>query len=285
MERQLADAVRAAVASIVDVRQTSVREVQELFPTRVEATTLSSREQIAEEIAAQWKQQMDTYRGQVEEMAERLERQTAELRRELAKSQEILEKMNRETEPQVQARLDAAVTRASSDFEGAASRAMERRYERLLENTQAVTQEALLRLEVRSAEVQALLQGAVNSALAAFQRQTEMHALGLLSETKERATAALSSLDAESRASCDARRQALETEVARATERSTDQFRKSMKAFLYSCLVAAVSAVDEHSKSTLEGILQDTGKSSDGENGSTEGPEILPAPDKDPFTH
>ena len=285
IERQLADAVRAAVASIDDVRQTSVREVQELFPTRVEATTLSSREQISEEIAAQWKQQMDTYRGQVEEMAERLERQTAELRRELAKSQEILEKMNRETEPQVQARLDAAVTRASSDFEGAASRAMERRYERLLENTQAVTQEALLRLEVRSAEVQALLQGAVNSALAAFQRQTEMHALGLLSETKERATAALTSLDAESRASCDARRQALETEVARATERSTDQFRKSMKAFLYSCLVAAVSAVDEHSKSTLEGILQDNRKSSDGENGSTEGPEILPAPDKDPFTH
>jgi len=48
--------------------------------------------------------------------------------------------------------------------------------------------------------------------------------------------------------------------VARAAERSTDQFRKGMKAFLYSCLVAAVSAVDEHSKSTLDGLVKDNGK-------------------------
>jgi hypothetical protein len=33
-----------------------------------------------------------------------------------------------------------------------------------------------------------------------------------------------------------------------------------MKAFLYSCLVAAVGAVDEHSKSTLDGLLKSNGK-------------------------
>src|SRR2546429_730175 len=43
---------------------------------------------------------------------------------------------------------------------------------------------------------------------------------------------------------------------SRAAERSTDQFRKSMKAFLYSCLVAAVSAVDEHSKATLANLTK-----------------------------
>jgi len=130
----------------------------------------------------------------------------------------------------------------------------------MLENTQAVTQEALLKLDARSAEVQALVQSAVNSALGTFQRQTDEHADAVLSETTERAESALSSLDAESRATCEARRLALETEVARAAERSTDQFRKGMKAFLYSCLVAAVSAVDEHSKSTLDGLVKDNGK-------------------------
>jgi len=180
------------------------------------------------------------------------------------------------------------VTQASNEFEGAAARAAERRYERLLANTQAVTQEALLKLDARSAEVQALLQSAVNSALGAFQRQSEVHANMALSETRERAVSALSSLDAESRAACDARRQAIETEVARAAERSTDQFRKSMKAFLYSCLVAAVSAVDEHSKSTLDGLLKDNGKTlyeASSDSGKSDDTEIIPDQDIDPLTH
>lgn len=285
---QLDEAVRNALASIDNVRQSSVREVQELFPTRVESAALSSKEAVASDIAAHLKTEMQKYRTQVDELAQRLEKQAAELKTELARSQEFLEKMNREIQPQVHSGLSEAVARATSEFEGAASRTVDRRYERLLENTQSITHEALLRLDARSAEVQALVQSAVNSALASFQRQTEMHANALLSETKERAASALSSLDAESRAACEARRQALETEVARSAERSTDQFRKGMKAFLYSCLVAAVSAVDEHSKSTLDGLLKDNGKSlqdASGDSGNLDEPQIIPGPDKDPFTH
>jgi hypothetical protein len=165
---------------------------------------------------------------------------------------------------------------------------VDRRYEWLLENAQALTREALLKLDARSAEAQALVQNAVNSAIGALQQQTERHVDAVLSETRERAASALTSLDAESRAACEARRQALEAEVARSAERSTDQFRKGMKAFLYSCLVAAVSAVDEHSKSTLDGLLKDNGKTlheADGESGSHDEPEIIPGPDSDPFTH
>ncbi len=33
-----------------------------------------------------------------------------------------------------------------------------------------------------------------------------------------------------------------------------------MKTFLYSCLAAAVGAVDEHSKATLDGLLKGDGK-------------------------
>ncbi len=286
--KQVDEAVSKAVAAIEDIRQSSVREVQQLFPTPVEAAKLSSKEEIAAEVASHWKEQMEKYRGQAEEMAQRLEKQAAELKRELARSQEFLEKMQREMEPQVHARLNEAVAHAISEFEGTAARTADRRYERLLENTQAVTQEALLKLDARSAEVQALVQSAVNSALGTFQRQADLQVNAILSETKERAASALSSLDAESRAACEARRQALEAEVARSAERSTDQFRKSMKAFLYSCLVAAVSAVDEHSKSTLEGLLKDNGKSlqeAGNETADPDDPEIIPGADTDPFTH
>jgi hypothetical protein len=282
------EAVREALSSIDDVRNSSVREIEELFPTRVEALKLSSKHEPPGEIASQWKEQMEKYRGQAEEMAQRLEKQAADLRRELAKSQEFLERMQRESEPQIHARLNEALARATSEFEGATARTAHRRYELMLENTHAVTQEALMKLDARSAEVQALVHGAVNSALGAFQRQTDVHVNAILDETKERAVSALSSLDAQSRAACEARRVALETEVARSAERSTDQFRKGMKAFLYSCLVAAVSAVDEHSKSTLDGLTKDNGKTLfDVENDSRtqDAPEIIPGSDIDPLTH
>jgi hypothetical protein len=285
--KHVQEALRDALGAIEDVRQSSVREVQELFPTVMAASKTSSKEELAGEIASQWKQQMESYRGQVEELAQRLEQQAADLRHELEKSREFMEKMTREIEPQVHARVNQAVTHAASVFEGTAARTIDRRYERLLENLHSVTQEALMKLDARSAEAQALVQGAVNSALGEFQRQAGLHADSTLSEAKERASAALASLDAESRAKCDARRRELEAEVARSTERSTDQFRKGMKAFLYSCLVAAVSAVDEHSKSTLDGLLKDNGKTlyETSDDSSATEDEVIPKSDIDPLTH
>ncbi|OLB82463.1 MAG: hypothetical protein AUI12_19130 [Acidobacteria bacterium 13_2_20CM_2_57_6] len=286
--KHVGDAVREALSSIDDVRNSSIREIEELFPTRVEALRLSSKEESAGEVASQWQDQMEKYRGQAEEMAQRLEKQVADLRRELAGSREFVERMTREMEPQINARLNEVVVRATSEFEGATARTAHRRYELMLENTQAVTQEALMKIEARSAEVQALVQSAVNSALGAFQRQTDQHVNAVLSETQERAVSALASLDAESRAACEARRAALETEVARAAERSTEQFRKGMKAFLYSCLVAAVSAVDEHSKSTLDGLVKDNGKTvfeAEKDPHTQDDQEIVPNTDIDPITH
>jgi hypothetical protein len=286
--KEVDEAVRRALSSIDNVRESSVREILELFPARVENMRVGPKEALVGEIAAQWKQQMEEYRAGMDEMAERLEKRASELRSELARSQEFVEKITREVAPQIQAKLSEAVTRAASEFEGAASRTVDRRFERLLENAQTVTQEALLKLDARSAEVQALMQSAINSAIGTFQRQAESHVGMTLSEAKERAVSALSSLEAESRAACEARRQALEAEVARSAERSTEQFRKGMKAFLYSCLVAAVSAVDEHSKSTLEGLLKHNGETqfeSDSDSTTKEENGILPDPDIDSLTH
>lgn len=286
--KEVDEAVRRALGSIDDVRESSVREILELFPARVENMRANSKEAVVGEIAAQWKQQMEEYRVSIDEMTQRLEKQATELRNELARSKEFVEKMTREVAPQIQAKVSEAVTRAASEFEGAASRTVDRRFERLLESAQTVTQEALLKLDARSAEVQALMQSAINSAIGTFQRQAESHVNMALSEAKERAGSALSSLEAESRAACEARREALEAEVARSAERSTEQFRKGMKAFLYSCLVAAVSAVDEHSKSTLDGLLKHNGETqfeSGSDSTTKEESGILPDPDIDSLTH
>src|SRR5262249_47130804 len=122
------EAVPNALATIDDVRQSSVRDLQQLIPARAEAATLASKEEIAAWVASHWKDQMETYRGQAEQLAVRLEKQAAELKLQLERSQEFLEKMNREIEPQVNARLNEAIARASSDFDDAVARTMDRRY-------------------------------------------------------------------------------------------------------------------------------------------------------------
>ena len=84
-----------------------------------------------------------------------------------------------------------------------------------------------------------------------FRRRAELQTDLVTAEATERISSTLASLDAESRAAAEARKRTLESEVARAAEQSTAEFRSGIKAFLYSCLVASVSAVDEHAKATL----------------------------------
>jgi hypothetical protein len=150
--------------------------------------------------------------------------------------------LEKQVNDRIPARLNEAVCQATSDFESAIAVVLDRRYELLLEGAQIATQEALAKLNARSAEVQALAQSALNSSVEEFQRETERHVTMALAETKKRAVSALSSLDAESRAACDARREALEAEVSRSAERAAEEFRKGMKELLYSCLGAAVGA-------------------------------------------
>jgi hypothetical protein len=261
LAKQVNDRIRDALRSIDDARQLSVREVQEFVPKRIEEMKLFLKQESAGEIAAQWKTEIEAYRGRAEEMAQRLEKQAGELRRELANAaQEYVEKMTREFGSRIPTQLNEAMCQATSEFESTTAVVVDRRYERLFENVQIATQEALLKLNARSAEVQALAQSAVNSGMEEFRLETERHMKMALAETKERAVSALSSLDAESRATCDARRRALEAEVSRLAERATEEFRKGMTAFLNSCLAAATGAVNEHSKTTLNGLLKRNGE-------------------------
>jgi hypothetical protein len=261
LAKQVNDRIQDALRSIDDARQLSMREVRDLASKQIEEMKLSLKEGSAAELAAQRKVETKAYRERAVEMAQGLREQACELRGELASAaQESVEKMTREIATLIPARVTEALHRATSDFESATAVVVDRRYEQLLHNEQIATQEALLKLNARSAELQTLSQNVVNSSLEELRRETERHVSMALADTRERSVSALSSLDAESSAICDARRQSLEAEVSRLAERATDEFRRGMQAFLHSCLEAAMGAVGKHSRTTLNELLKGSGE-------------------------
>ena len=165
--------------------------------------------------------------------------------------------------------MEELVKRATQEFESAATRVSDRHLVRLMEDKQMVAREASAQLEARAAEARAMLHGSASDAVEEFRRQLQAQVDMMISEASQKATSSMASIEAESHAACETRRRSLESDVARAAEQSAEQFRTGIKAFLYSCLVAAVSAVDEHSQSTLESLLKDGPKESkeNGHNG------------------
>jgi len=264
LSTQLDEAINDALARIEGVREHNLQQLHEFSEQRFESLLRASREEILGhlesrlgEVQTRWEEQQSAYRTQAEEIAERLERLSADAQRNLAETQKYIEKAEREIEPQTRGRLDQSLGQATEEFEAAADRISDRQLVRVMEATRMVVREAAAQLDARVAESRALLQSASGSTLEEFRRQAEVQVDLAITETTERVRSALSALDAENRAACDSRRRAMIDDVTRTTEQSTEQFRSGIKAFLYSCLVAAVGAVDEHAKTTLEGLVKD----------------------------
>jgi hypothetical protein len=209
------------------------------------------------EISGQFQQRHDNAGRQSAELAERLDAFAAELRGKLEEQQAKTENLLHELRPQDLAAVEQSVDRAAREFEVSAARISDRQLVRLMQQKQALSTEASLESEARASETRALLQKTANSMLEEFGKRVEAQNELIITEATERVASSLASLDAESRAACEARRRDVERQVAHAAEQSTAEFRAGIKAFLYSCLVAAVSAVDEHAQSTLASLEKD----------------------------
>jgi len=262
----LMDAVRQALSKIDDVSKASTHLMEEHSGQNLETMAHSVREEVLGRMDARlaedrsrFAEQQEAYRSRAEEITQRLENLAAETQRNLAEARQLFEKFGGEVEPQIRERLDETVGRATEEFESAATRVSDRQLVRLMEDKQMVTREAYAQLEACGAEVNARLQSAAVSMMEEFKRQVGVQMDLAISDAMQRVMSSLNALDAENRAACEARRRSIETDVAQATEQSTEQFRTGIKAFLYSCLVAAVGAVDEHAQTTLDG-LKDPGK-------------------------
>jgi hypothetical protein len=249
-------AVRLALGKMELANKAHTNESESYLSQRLESLVQNSQE----EIYGRLELRQEANQGRAEEAAERLEKIAAELREELAQAKKFSEKMSREMQPRVHSAMEESLTRMTEDFEAAAARICDRQIVRMMENKQMVTREVASHLEARTAEARSLVMTAASSTLGEFRRQMEVNMELALSEATQKIMSSLASLDAENRAACEERRRALVGDVAKAAEQSADQFRKGIKAFLYSCLVAAVSAVDEHAQSTREGLVNDPNK-------------------------
>ena len=254
----------------------------------------SSRQQIFNhvewrigEISAKYEEHLSQLQSRSDALAQELEKVSTETRERLTETLALAERTPRGLAPQDLATIEQSVGHAIREFENSAARVSDRQLIRMMEQKQVVTREASLELEARASEVRSLLQKASNNTTEEFRRRVETQVDELMTESNERLVSSLASLDAESRAKVEQRRRTLEADVARAAEQSTMEFRSGIKAFLYSCLVAAVSAVDQHAQTTLAGlstdpanILQRALDTKANEPSSAESPSDSPLPPK-----
>jgi hypothetical protein len=267
MATQFAPAIQQALAEIAESREGSIVQVEEastqqrntlLHATRSEL--LERLEERIEDVRARWDAELDGYRMRAEEILNRVERHTTAARRDLEEAKAVTERAVRGLEPQLAAQMERTQLKAADEFELSAAQAADRNLVRLMEESQNIARETVSHMEAKTAEALASVERAARQAFAEFRRQADTHAALTMSETSQRITSSLASLEAQNHAACDARRDALESEVSRVGDKITEEFRQSFRAFFYSCLVAAVGAVEDHSKATREGMIPDPNK-------------------------
>ncbi|HWZ98756.1 MAG TPA: hypothetical protein VN025_13450 [Candidatus Dormibacteraeota bacterium] len=267
MAKQFDPVMQQALAAIEETREGSIVQVEEastqqrntlLHATRSEL--LERLEERIEEVRVRWDAELDGYRMRAEEILNRVEKHTTMARRDLEEAKAITERAVKNLEPLLSSHMERTRHLAAEEFHLGAAQAADRHLVRLLDESQNIARETTARLEAKAAEALAAVESTARQAIEEFRRQSDTHAALSLSETTQRMSSSMASLEAQNQAACDSRRETLEAEVSRVGEKITEEFRQSFRAFFYSCLVAAVGAVEQHSKTTREGMTPDPEK-------------------------
>jgi hypothetical protein len=264
ISKHLAPAIHAAVNSIDAAREASVQQVAETTAQQRSTLVHSSREEVLarledrlDEVRTRWDSQLEGYRIRAEEIVQRIDRQAGATQKNLGDAREASERALRETQQRISKLIADSLSGALEEFNRGAAQASHRHLTNLLEEAQSMTREATAHLESNVAEARAAVQTSAGEALTEFRRQVEIHATVTATDTTQRVTSVLTALDADHRAACEERRRSIESDMARSTEQVTEQFRQGLRAFFYSCLVAAVGAVEQHSQATRDGFAFD----------------------------
>ena len=264
ISKHLAPAIHAAVNSIDAARDASVRQVSDSLAQQRSALIHTSKEEVLarvedrlDEVRGRWDAQLDGYRVRAEEIVQRIDRQAGAAQKNLGDARVVTERAVRNAQTRISAMVTQALADSLREFDQGIKQASHRYLTNFLEEAQSLTREATAHLEANVAEARANVQTAAGEALTEFRRQAEIHATVTATDTTQRVSSALAALDAEHRAACESRRNAIEADIAGSTEQVTEQFRQGLRAFFYSCLVAAVGAVEQHSQATREGLSFD----------------------------
>jgi hypothetical protein len=255
--KQLDESLKEALWKFDAVSRARMQQAEESLERRIEMIVYTSRAEVVSRLDSRlaedqqrWKEQQDAYRSRTEEIADGLEKLGADTRRDLAETKTFVERAAGELEPRMRDQITASVERASQEFEAAVARVSDHQLAQLAESALTVTREASLQLEARAAEARLLMESAANR-LQELQRQADAQ-FKIVSEANERIISSVAALDAENRVVCQERIRKLEDDLARAADRSTEQFRNGLNSLL-SSLVGTVSTDEEHTESTLHG--------------------------------
>ena len=265
--KYLSPAIHGAINSVDAARDASVKQIEDSFAQQRSAVVHSSREELLarledrlDEVRARWDGQLDGYRVRAEEIVQRIDRQAGAAQKNLGDAREVSERAVRDGQIRLNSMVTQALAETLREFDQGIKLASHRQLTKVLEEVQSLTKEATTYLESNVAEARATVQTAATEALVDFRRQLEIHAAVTATDTTQRVSSALDSLEAEHRSVCDERRNSMQAEVLKSTEQATEQFRQGLRAFFYSCLVAAVGAVEQHSQVTRDGLHLDPAK-------------------------
>ena len=253
--KQLDESLKDALWKFDEVSRARMQQAEECLERRIEMIVYTSRAEVVSRLDSRlaedqqrWKEQQDAYRSRAEEIADGLEKLGADTRHDLAETKTFVERAAGEFEPRMRDQITASVERGSREFEAAVALVSDHQLAQLAESALTVTREASLQLEARAAEARLLMESAANR-LQELQRQADAQ-FKIVSEANERIISSVAALDAENRVVCQERIQKLEDDLARAADRSTEQFRNGLNSLL-SSLVGTVSTGEEHTESSL----------------------------------
>jgi hypothetical protein len=198
------------------------------------------------------RRQVEVFLGLAQETAQRLEKSAEAVKPLLAEAQDFMSEASNELQQRFGSRLREMADRASGEFESEASRCADRQTARLNEKAQTITGEASTRLEARADGARSQVETAASTALAEFHVTALVEIEQFVSDARKGVESSLASLVNETRTAWEARQRTYQEELTRTTEREIGRFRETLESVGTASMVAAMSAVQEHSKAVLE---------------------------------
>ena len=182
-----------------------------------------------ERLVASARGKLEASLSEAQETAQQLEKSSSEVHFILAEALDFLQETARERGVNFSAGLRKIADQAAVEFGHKTARFSERHLAHASEHLQGTAGEAMARLQERAAEARAQLDK-------------------------------LNSLATDTRTECEARCRASQDELARSSAQAIQQFRQRMEAMWDTSIVAAMSAVNEHSRSLLDSLSKERGR-------------------------
>jgi hypothetical protein len=263
----LGTAVNQAVTAIDNFSQANIRQIEERctkyqgnLVTSAHAEFLGRLQVDIARAEEQLRKQLEVSLAEAQEVGQRLEKSAAtNIHLVLAEAVDYLKETARELQDQFSTRLSETTDRAAAELASETVRFSDRQLALFAKNAQTATGEAAAGLEARAAEAGSQLETALGTALDEFHRRADIEIEQAASKARLDFESSLTSFAAEIRADWEARQRACQDELARSSEQEGEQFRERLEALLNSSMVAAMSAVNEHSKVMLDSLTKAAG--------------------------